>query len=71
MLRVLLENHGRVVTRSALLHDVWSIDFDPETNVVDVHVARLRKKLDRFGPPLIQTVRGEGYRLTLDSGARA
>lgn len=65
VLRALLENHGRVVTRPELLHDVWSIDFDPETNIVDVHVARLRKKLDRFGPPLIHTVRGEGYRLLL------
>lgn len=71
VLRALVENLGRVMSRPQLLHDVWNIDFDPETNIVDVHVARLRKKLDRFGPPLIHTVRGEGYRLTLASEARA
>jgi DNA-binding response OmpR family regulator len=70
VLRVFVENHERVVTRPQLLHEVWSIDCDPETNIVDVHVARLRKKLDRFGPPLIQTVRGEGYRLAHGAEAR-
>jgi two-component system OmpR family response regulator len=63
LLRTLLMNHDKVLTRAKLLHEVWGIDFDPETNVVDVHVARLRRKVDRRGPPLIQTVRGEGYML--------
>lgn len=63
VLRLLVQNAERVVTRQELLHEAWGIDFDPETNIVDVHVARLRKKLDRHGRPLIQTVRGEGYRL--------
>ena len=64
VLRLLVQNAERVVTRQELLHEAWGIDFDPETNIVDVHVARLRKKLDRHGKPLIQTVRGEGYRLS-------
>jgi two-component system, OmpR family, copper resistance phosphate regulon response regulator CusR len=64
LLRTLMTKHDKVMTRSELLHDVWGIDFDPETNVVDVHVARLRRKIDRHGRPLIQTVRGEGYMLT-------
>jgi two-component system copper resistance phosphate regulon response regulator CusR len=67
LLRTLIEHQGRTVTRRELLREAWSIDFDPETNVVDVHVRRLRAKLDRFGPELIRTVRGEGYRL---GGAR-
>lgn len=64
LLRVLSSHHDRVLSRTELLHDVWGIDFDPETNVVDVHIARLRRKLDRLGRPLIQTVRGEGYRFS-------
>jgi DNA-binding response OmpR family regulator len=64
LLRTLVANHDRVMTRAELLHEVWGIDFDPETNVVDVHVARLRRKLDRHGEPLIHTVRGEGYKIT-------
>jgi DNA-binding response OmpR family regulator len=71
VLRVLVLNHDRVVTRTELLHDVWGIDFDPETNLVDVHVARLRKKLDRHGRPLIQTVRGEGYKASVSAEAQA
>jgi len=51
-----------------LLREVWSMDTDPQTNVVDVHVARLRRKIDRAGVPLIQTVRGEGYRLAAPGG---
>jgi DNA-binding response OmpR family regulator len=64
LLCALLAHPEQVVSRKDLLHEVWAIDFDPETNVVDVHVARLRRKLDRFGPPLLHTVRGEGYRLS-------
>ena len=70
LLRTLLMNQDKVLSRRQLLHEVWGIDFDPETNVVDVHVARLRRKLDRLGKPLIHTVRGEGYRLsTVGDGA--
>jgi DNA-binding response OmpR family regulator len=65
LLRTLLAHHDQVLTRAQLLHEVWGIDFDPETNVVDVHVARLRRKLDRHGKPLIHTVRGEGYKLSV------
>jgi two-component system OmpR family response regulator len=64
LLRTLVVNHDRVMTRAELLHEVWGIDFDPETNVVDVHVARLRRKLDRHGQPMIHTVRGEGYKIS-------
>jgi two-component system OmpR family response regulator len=68
LLRTLVSRPGQVLNRSDLLREVWSIDFDPETNVVDVHVARLRRKLDRYGVPLIHTVRGEGYRLAAPGG---
>lgn len=61
LLRVLATNHDRVMSRTELLAEVWGIHFDPETNVVDVHVARLRRKLDGHFKPLIHTVRGEGY----------
>lgn len=61
LLRVLATNHDKVMTRSELLAAVWGIHFDPETNVVDVHIARLRRKLEANARPLIQTVRGEGY----------
>jgi two-component system copper resistance phosphate regulon response regulator CusR len=63
LLRSLIAHQGRTVTRPELLREAWGIAFDPETNVVDVHVRRLRAKLDRFGPELIETVRGKGYRL--------
>ena len=68
VLRWLVLHHDRVVSRTELLHEVWGIDFDPETNIVDVHVARLRKKLDKHGRQLIQTVRGEGYVLAAAGG---
>ncbi|MDZ4772938.1 MAG: response regulator transcription factor [Planctomycetota bacterium] len=61
LLRVLASNSDRVMTRVELLAAVWGIHFDPETNIVDVHIARLRKKLEAHASPLIQTVRGEGY----------
>jgi two-component system OmpR family response regulator len=64
LLEFLLRNAGRVVTRGMLLEQVWGYQFDPQTNVIDVHISRLRQKLDRdFEPPLLQTVRGAGYRL--------
>ncbi|MCC7011646.1 MAG: response regulator transcription factor [Planctomycetes bacterium] len=63
LLRMLAEAKGRTVTRTELLKVVWGINFDPETNVVDALVARLRRRVDRHGTPLIETVVGEGYRL--------
>lgn len=62
-LHALFQAKGEPVSRQDLLRDVWDMAFDPETNVIDVHVGRVRKKLDRFGPSAIETVRGEGYRL--------
>lgn len=63
LLRMLAEAKGRTVTRTELLKVVWGINFDPETNVVDALIARLRRRVDRHGTPLIETVIGEGYRL--------
>lgn len=54
---------GQTVKRDDLLSDVWDLGFDPGTNVLDVHIGRLRKKIDRHGEPLIETIRGVGYRL--------
>lgn len=62
LLEVLLRHKGQVVTRTMLLEKVWDYHFDPQTNVIDVHVSRLRGKVDRdFDTPLIRTVRGAGY----------
>lgn len=62
ILEYLARNAGRVVTRSMLLEHVWNYHFDPQTNVIDQHVSRLRQKVDRgFGTPLVHTVRGSGY----------
>jgi two-component system OmpR family response regulator len=59
------QNAGHVVTRMQLLEQVWNLHFDPGTNVVDVHVGRLRRKLEEVaGQPLFQTARGEGYVFT-------
>ena len=64
LLEYLMRHRGQVVTRTMLLENVWDYHFDPQTNVVDVHVSRLRAKVDRpFSEPLIETVRGVGYRL--------
>lgn len=64
LLEYLMRHAGRVVTRTMLLEHVWDYHFDPQTNVIDVHVSRLRAKIDRgFETALIQTVRGAGYRL--------
>lgn len=54
-------NAGQVVTRMQLLENVWNLHFDPGTNVVDVHVGRLRRKLEEAGAAVIRTARGEGY----------
>jgi len=62
ILEYLMRNEGRVVTRSMLLEHVWDYSFDPQTNIVDQHVSRLRQKVDRdFPTALIETVRGTGY----------
>jgi len=62
LLEYLMQNAGKVVTRTMLLEHVWDYHFDPQTNVIDVHVSRLRAKIDRdFDAPLLSTVRGAGY----------
>jgi two-component system OmpR family response regulator len=64
LLEYLMRNSGRVVTRTMLLEQVWDFHFDPQTNVVETHISRLRAKIDKgFGQELIRTVRGAGYSL--------
>lgn len=64
LLEYLMRNAGRVLTRTMLLESVWDISFDPQTNVVETHVSRLRAKIDRpFERELIRTVRGAGYKI--------
>ena len=68
LLEFLLRHSGQVVTRTMLLEAVWDYHFDPQTNVIDVHVSRLRAKIDKgFEMPLLHTVRGAGYRLAADT----
>jgi len=70
LLEYLMRHAGQVVTRTMLLEAVWSYHFDPQTNVIDVHISRLRAKIDKgFPQPLLHTVRGAGYRLDADSGS--
>jgi DNA-binding response OmpR family regulator len=66
LLLALVRAEGKTLTRADLLRDVWGFEREPETNLVDVHIGRLRRKLDRFGPSLISTVRGEGYRIPVN-----
>ena len=62
ILEYLMQHAGQIVTRTMLLESVWDYHFDPQTNIIDVHISRLRNKIDRdFDPPLLQTVRGAGY----------
>jgi len=62
LLEYLMRNAGHIVTRTMLLENVWDYHFDPQTNVIDVHVSRLRAKIDKgFEEPILQTVRGAGY----------
>ena len=64
LLEFLVRNSGQVLTRTMIFESVWGYHFDPGTNVIDVHIGRLRKKVDPPGlVPLIRTVRGSGYRL--------
>lgn len=72
LLEYLMRNEGRLVTRTMLLEHVWDLHFDPQTNVIDVHISRLRAKIDKdFDTPLLQTVRGRGYRLGVPDGGDA
>jgi two-component system OmpR family response regulator len=65
LLEFLMRHCDQVVTRTMLLENVWDYHFDPQTNVIDVHVSRLRQKIDHsFARPLIHTVRGAGYMLS-------
>ena len=73
LLEYLMRHQGQSVTRAMLLEAVWDYHFDPQTNVIDVQVSRLRTKIDKeFSPALIHTVRGVGYTLgVLESGPHA
>ena len=64
VLEFLMRHAGQVVTRTMLLEGVWDYHFDPQTNVIDVHISRLRQKVDKgFNKSMIQTLRGAGYKL--------
>ncbi|TRO79308.1 winged helix-turn-helix domain-containing protein [Desulfuromonas acetexigens] len=68
LLEYLLRHSGQVVTRTMLLESVWDYHFDPQTNVIDVHISRLRSKIDKdFEGPLLHTVRGAGYVLRAEA----
>jgi two-component system OmpR family response regulator len=65
LLEYLMRNAGTVVTRTMLLENVWDYNFDPQTNVIDVHISRLRQKVDKgFEKSLITTLRGAGYKIS-------
>jgi two-component system OmpR family response regulator len=67
LLEYLLRHAGQVVTRTMLLENVWNFHFDPQTNVIDVHVSKLRQKIDAGADkPLLRTVRNAGYMLSAD-----
>ncbi|MBI1391794.1 MAG: response regulator [Alphaproteobacteria bacterium] len=67
LLEYLMRHAGQVVTRTMLLENVWEYHFDPQTNVIDVHISRLRAKIDKdFDKPLLKTIRGAGYTITED-----
>jgi len=62
LLRYLMDHAGQIVTRTMLLEQVWDLHFDPQTNIIDVYISRLRQKVDKpFSQQLIHTVRGQGY----------
>lgn len=64
LLEYLMRHSGQVVSRTMLLEQVWDYNFDPQTNVIDVHISRLRNKIDKgFDKPLLHTIRGAGYSL--------
>ena len=67
LLEYLVRHQGQVVTRTMLLESVWDLYFDPQTNVIDVQISRLRRKIDKdFSPPLLRTLRGAGYMISAD-----
>jgi two-component system, OmpR family, response regulator len=67
LLEYLVRHQGQVVTRTMLLEAVWDYHFDPQTNVIDVQISRLRQKIDKdFSPPLLHTVRGAGYMICVN-----
>jgi two-component system OmpR family response regulator len=67
LLEYLVRHQGQVLTRTMLLEAVWDYHFDPQTNVIDVQISRLRRKIDKdFSPPLLHTVRGVGYMVGID-----
>jgi two-component system OmpR family response regulator len=69
LLAYLMKHAGQVVTRTMLLENVWDYHFDPQTNVIDVHISRLRSKIDKnFEKALLHTVRGAGYMISDDAG---
>ena len=62
LLEILMENANEVLTRTMLLEKVWDLHFDPQTNIIDVHISRLRKKIDKdHDVQLLHTIRGAGY----------
>jgi two-component system OmpR family response regulator len=66
LLEYLVRHQGQVVTRTMLLEAVWEYHFDPQTNVIDVQISRLRQKIDKgFSPQLLHTVRGVGYMVSV------
>ncbi len=70
LLEYLMRHKGQVVTRTMLLEGVWDYHFDPQTNVIDVHISRLRSKIDKnFDAQLLHTVRGRGYMIDADGAA--
>lgn len=64
VLRLLMESPGTVISRAEILRVVWGVEDDPLTNIVEVYLSRLRRKLHSLGPPVVENVRGFGYRLT-------
>jgi two-component system OmpR family response regulator len=65
LLEYLMHNPSKIVTRAMLLEKVWEYNFDPQTNVIDVHISRLRNKIDKgFDYPMIETIRGAGYMIS-------
>lgn len=69
LLEYLMRNEGQIVTKYMLLENVWNLNFDPQTNIVEVHISRLRTKIDKqFSRKLLHTIRGEGYVLREQPG---
>ncbi|MEZ0241745.1 MAG: winged helix-turn-helix domain-containing protein [Sphingomonas sp.] len=68
LLEYLARNAGQVVTRTMMIEKIWNYHFDPGSNVVDVHIGRLRRKIEEgFATPILHTVRGAGYKLSLEA----